>query len=140
MAGTDLARWGPAAWHTLHAFAHTSPRQLDAGRRARTCEFLRLFGEHLPCPACRAHFRAYLVAHLDEDALGTREDVVRFMNDAHNDVNRRLGKRTWTYEAHCAKFRRSRRRGGDALLWWCAAALGALALARAARRRRPRAT
>lgn len=104
--GLTLDKWGPCAWNTLHAFAHSSPKVLDEERRAQTRSMLYLFGLHLPCPKCSRHWMEYLQSHLTEEALGSREALVRFLNDAHNDVNRRLGKRVFTLEEHYRVFSR----------------------------------
>ena len=98
--GVSIDKWGPCAWNTLHAFAHTMPRVLDTPRRAELRQFLYSFATFLPCPRCRRHFVAYLDAHLDRSSLATRENVVVFLHEAHNDVNVRLGKRAFTLEEH----------------------------------------
>lgn len=102
-----LDQWGPAAWRTLHCFAHTAPRVLDDAAQHEMRLFLRLFAARLPCPACRRHFAAYLDAHLDAaGAVATRESVVHLVHEAHNAVNARTGKRLWTLEEHYAAYRR----------------------------------
>lgn len=104
--GITIDRWGPAAWNTLHAFAHSTPPTLDARAREDMGRFLHLFGRHLPCPTCRAHFSRYLDAHMSPQSLATRESVVRFVHHAHNDVNRRLGKPVVSLEEHYALYSR----------------------------------
>lgn len=69
--------------------------------------FLHLFAQHLPCPICRKHFQALLEQSLDDDALASRDTLVRFLHDAHNEVNLRLGKRVWTLEEHYRAYRPS---------------------------------
>lgn len=61
---------------------------------------LHLFARHLPCPSCRTHFTAFLERRLDAEALATRSALVALLNDAHNEVNARLGKRVYTLEEH----------------------------------------
>ena len=46
------------------------------------------------CAFCRLARRA------TPDALSGRAAVVRLLNDAHNEVNARLGKRVWTLREH----------------------------------------
>ena len=72
--------------------------------------FLHLFARHLPCPMCRKHFQALLARSLDDAALTSRASLVAFLNDAHNEVNMRLGKRVWTLDEHNRAY--SARRGG----------------------------
>lgn len=107
---TSIDQWGPAAWHTLHVLAHTAPAHLSAIERDKYRTVLYAFSDLLPCPSCRRHFRHHLDTHLHDESLRTRETFVVFMNDAHNAVNRRLGKPQWTLCAHYAAFQPSIRR------------------------------
>lgn len=95
-----LNKWGPSAWHFLHAIMMTSPRTLDARQRADMRSFLRLVGVHLPCPRCREHYARFMERELTEERLATRERLVELMNDCHNDVNRRTQKREFTLREH----------------------------------------
>ena len=38
--------------------------------------------------------------------LSSRRTLVSFLNDAHNEVNRRTGKREWTLEEHYAAYQK----------------------------------
>ncbi len=98
--GITIDKWGPGAWNTLHSFAHKASESLDTDEREEWRLFLYLFSKRLPCPKCRTHFKQYLDANVTTDTFATREGLVRFLHDAHNDVNTRLGKPTWTYEDH----------------------------------------
>lgn len=101
MPGITLDVWGPAAWNTLHVFAHTMPHRLTRDERAELRAFLFAFASYLPCPRCRRHFDGFLRERIHDDAaLATREAVVRLLNDAHNDVNARTGKRVFTLREH----------------------------------------
>jgi len=98
--GITMERWGPAAWNTLHAFAHSLPLTLDERQQSDFANFLYLFGSYLPCPKCRSHFKEYLDTHVDVNTFRTRESSIIFLNEAHNDVNVRLGKRVFTLDEH----------------------------------------
>jgi hypothetical protein len=106
--GITIDRWGPAAWNTLHVVAHTYPRAPTEAQRAETRRFLQLFAAHLPCPTCREHFADFLRRRLDGDdaPLASREGLVALLHDAHNEVNRRLGKRTLTLAEHMRLYAR----------------------------------
>lgn len=104
MSKLALARWGPAMWHTLHAVAHTAPRVLSAERREETRRFLRAVVVHIPCPRCAEHFSDFLDRRMDDASLATRASLVALLNDAHNEVNARTGKRIWTLEEHCRAY------------------------------------
>ena len=103
MPGRTINDWGPAVWNTLHVFAHTAPRKLDAAERRDFEALLRAIARRLPCPRCRAHFSDFLDRRLGNGIdveLGTRENLVALLNDAHNEVNRRTGKREYTLDEH----------------------------------------
>ena len=63
-------------------------------------QFFRIFCAHLPCPTCRQHAVHYLDRHLTKEALASREDAVRFINNFHNAVNHRKGKPEFTLAQH----------------------------------------
>ena len=100
MSRLTLREWGPAGWAWLHTIAHTWPRQPTNDDRREMRAFLLSFSRHLPCPACREHFRAFLDRRLSDESLASRAALVRLLNDAHNEVNLRLGKRAWTLDEH----------------------------------------
>ena len=102
--GITIDKWGPSAWNTLHAFAHRVPVTSSADQQRAFRDFLYGFAKHLPCPHCRTHFLRYLDAHLTAHSLASRAATIAFLNDAHNDVNVRLGKPVWSIEAHMAAY------------------------------------
>lgn len=106
--GLTLNEWGPSAWNMLHVVAHTFPRAPLDEDRQRMYDFLHLFALHLPCPSCREHFVELLKRNIPEptsEAFRCRDSLVMFMNDAHNEVNRRLGKREFSLTEHYAVYR-----------------------------------
>lgn len=112
MPGLTIDHWGPAGWNMLHVVAHSYAHEPTDTERTDMQQFLQLFAQHLPCPSCRRHFTQYLDQHLDARALSSRTELVRLLNDAHNSVNRRLGKHTWSLEDHYRVYRRGK--GGNA--------------------------
>lgn len=117
--GLTISEWGPSAWNTLHVVAHTYPVNPSDNDRMQTFQFLNLFALHLPCPACREHFQALLartVSTSDAPAFASRNAMVIFMNDAHNEVNVRLGKRTYSLEEHYQVYRPTRRPSSSTLV------------------------
>jgi len=107
-----MTEWGPAAWNTLHVFAHSAPHEMSEEERERMKTFLRTFATYLPCPSCREHFHGVLDRRLTEFSLSGRSALVEMLNDAHNEVNARLGKRIYTLEEHYAVYARPGRRSG----------------------------
>ena len=97
--GMTIDRWGPAAWNTLHAFAHRSPVSFEAGEQEKWRSFLYLFADFLPCPKCKEHFKSLMERERNRPLRG-REDLIILLNDAHNEVNSRLGKRVVSLPEH----------------------------------------
>ena len=117
MPGLTLDEWGRGAWNTLHVFAHTAPVELTTEERERFQTFLYTFAAYLPCPTCRRHFEDFLRRRVNEQSLSTRASIVSLLNDAHNEVNARTGKRIYSLEDHydvysLSSTRRRRRRAG----------------------------
>ena len=104
MPDIGLSSWGPRAWHTLHTIAHTSPDAIDDRQRKEYVAFLVLFAKFLPCPSCSLHFREFLTRRLSKTQFRTRDELVALLNDAHNEVNARNGRRIFTLEEHCRAY------------------------------------
>lgn len=100
MPGLTLGEWGPGAWNTLHVFSHSAPKELTNEEMKKFGWFLNTFAEYLPCPKCRRHFQGFLDRRMTDDSLRTRSSIVKLLNDAHNEVNARTGKRIYTLEEH----------------------------------------
>ena len=91
----DPKLWGPHAWYFLHAITFyypTNPTEDDK-------EHYRTFFNHLqwviPCHQCQNHFKHNLtVVPLTDDALSSRNSLVRWLIQFHNEVNRITNKKT----------------------------------------------
>ena len=101
--GSTINEWGPCAWNTLHVTAHNFPHHPTDEDRKKTHTFLFLFANHLPCPTCREHFLGLLTDGMPKPSSGpleTRKSLIVFLHDAHNEVNRRRGKREVSLSRH----------------------------------------
>ena len=113
--GRTIDRWGPAAWNTLHVFAQTAPKILNVEEQEEWRVFLLSFANMLPCVTCRSHFTAFLTAEMTDKSLGSRDALIQLLNMAHNDVNRRLGKRIWGLVEHNRIYGKNAIKGGNCL-------------------------
>ena len=95
--------WGPCAWNFLHAVSFSYPHSPKSSERQQMYEFVMSIGKVLPCKLCCTHFSEmmtkYLVKQADSAPFDSRENLARFLVDAHNQVNRRLHKREYGFEA-----------------------------------------
>lgn len=88
--------WGPYQWLILHTMAWVYPDTPSEDRQASMRMYLQGMSENLPCPGCSYHCIQYFQDH-PPDVSG-RMAFFHYTVDMHNSVNRRLGKREWTYE------------------------------------------
>eukprot|EP00742_Colponemidia_sp_Colp-10_P005449 GILJ01005823.1.p1 GENE.GILJ01005823.1~~GILJ01005823.1.p1 ORF type:complete len:192 (+),score=11.30 GILJ01005823.1:46-576(+) len=101
---------GRAAWSTMHAFAAHFPIEPTSEHSQAAIQFVALIGELFPCKKCSAHFKE-LIEKMPVKA-GSRDELSRWLCEAHNHVNERLHKRVfnctkaverWGGECGCAK-------------------------------------
>lgn len=86
----DPDKWGPGLWVFLHAL----PRNAESVHSAKAA----LTHLDLPCPDCRKHYRAFSKDH-PLQAVNTTQELERWVFNLHNDVNKRLGKKLYTFDA-----------------------------------------
>lgn len=99
--GRTIDKWGPAAWNTLHTFAHSLPDDLTAQDDHAFRAFLDRFGVYLPCKKCAHHFKEHMqMALAPRPPFRHRQEVVDFLNEFHNAVNVRTGKRPYSKRDH----------------------------------------
>lgn len=116
MPGLTFGEWGPGAWNTLHVFAHSAPKELTKDEMQQFAWFLNTFAEYLPCPRCRTHFKNFLDRRMSDETLRMRSSIVKLLNDAHNEVNARTGKRVYTLEEHYQVYSFDKRHQSNTLL------------------------
>lgn len=105
--GLSLSQWGPSGWNILHVFSHHYPSVPNDVDKKLMFGFIHSFAVHIPCPTCKAHFSEHLLKHLpspSSDHLSSKEKLVEFMNNCHNVVNKRCGKKEFTLEEHYAVY------------------------------------
>lgn len=88
--GVDAEELGRATWTFLHTLAATHPAKPTTDEVQRVKRFMEDFTHIYPCAPCAESFRE-IVKKRPVDAL-TGPRFARWMCDAHNDVNRELGK------------------------------------------------
>jgi len=81
---------GVSGWTLLHTISVYFPVQPTGEDKTRMQTFLTLFGQFYPCKECGQEFLEYI--HSKPPQLDSREDLMQWMCQAHNDVNERLGK------------------------------------------------
>lgn len=90
--------WGPSGWKFLHSVTFQYPIKPTVNDKAHYKEFFNSLKHTLPCEKCAYHYTAHLRKFPIDSALETREKLVRWLINVHNEVNKSLGKREYSYE------------------------------------------
>ena len=88
--------WGPFFWHTIHIAALGYSQEPNYSEKKAMKEFLESLKTIIPCPICRNHYISHLAKTPLGPSLDSRKDLFRWTIDLHNEVNKMLGKRSYT--------------------------------------------
>ncbi|KAF5022767.1 hypothetical protein F66182_5182 [Fusarium sp. NRRL 66182] len=86
----DVEVLGRSTWTLLHSIAAQYPEQPSRRQQSDLLSFVGLFSKLYPCWVCADDFQGYLKR--DAPRVGSRDEFGKWLCDAHNDVNRKLGK------------------------------------------------
>ena len=84
--------WGPIFWHTIHITALGYPTAPTYTDKKAAKEFYESLMHLIPCPMCRQHYREHLTKNPITPSLDTRDDLLAWTINIHNEVNKMLGK------------------------------------------------
>jgi hypothetical protein len=99
--------WGPAFWLSFHVSAAYYPVNPSKIVSERMKQRILAIPYELPCSSCRPHAISFIEPYRvqiaqDKDGLdlvvSSRENLVKFYVDFHNYVNKRFGKKQWSYK------------------------------------------
>lgn len=82
--------WGPGLWLALHSITLNYPDDPSPRDKENTRKFFEYVGYNLPCFFCRDNYARHLKEYPIQ--LDTKTDLVNWLIDIHNDVNKELGK------------------------------------------------
>lgn len=86
----DVEVLGRSSWTLLHSVAATYPETPSVEQQTDLKQFLKLFAKIYPCWFCGEDFVKYQA--LKEPEVGSQEKFAKWLCDAHNEVNVKLGK------------------------------------------------
>tara|TARA_B100000945_G_C20232620_1_gene526034 strand:+ start:234 stop:668 length:435 start_codon:yes stop_codon:yes gene_type:complete len=102
MSRAAISSWGPSGWTYLHTTTFAYPESPTNTEKKNMYNFLFYFARVIPCQTCRIDFTNYIDKTLTErensDNLNNKKKLIHFMIDAHNEVNKKLNKRIYSYE------------------------------------------
>lgn len=87
----DVVELGRSSWTLLHSIAATYPETPTPAQQNDLKSFMGLFSKLYPCWFCAQDFQKYIKK--EEPRVRTRDEFGKWLCDAHNEVNRKLGKK-----------------------------------------------
>ncbi|KAM0620764.1 hypothetical protein ACHAQG_007350 [Verticillium nonalfalfae] len=87
----DVERLGNSSWTLLHSIAATYPENPSPAQKDDLRGFMRTFSRLYPCWVCAEDFQSYIKK--DEVRVEGRQEFGNWLCMAHNEVNRKLGKK-----------------------------------------------
>ena len=91
----DLEGIGRATWTFLHTTAAYYPTRPSRSHQVHMLSLLNALPSLYPCHVCAVHLKEEVNKFPPDRAVTTREGVIKWLCERHNEVNQRLGKRLW---------------------------------------------
>ncbi|KAL4879624.1 ERV/ALR sulfhydryl oxidase domain-containing protein [Aspergillus karnatakaensis] len=91
----DVEALGHSTWTLLHSMTATYPESASPSEQTEMRSFLTLFSKLYPCWVCADDFRTWMAepSGKNQPKLSGRKEFGNWMCEAHNEVNRKLGKK-----------------------------------------------
>jgi len=94
----DPTVWGPHAWIYLHSITLAYPEEPTDTDKKNYKDFFTSIQYTLPCKKCQNHYVIHLQEDPVENHLHTKEQLVKWLINIHNKVNKINNKKELTYE------------------------------------------
>tara|TARA_B100001093_G_scaffold509521_1_gene573701 strand:+ start:1686 stop:2156 length:471 start_codon:yes stop_codon:yes gene_type:complete len=94
----DPTVWGPKLWFVIHTFALNYPDNPSYEDKRVMEEFFNNLKSTIPCQKCKIHYRQRLQQNPVISYLDNRQSIFKYTVDLHNQVNKSLGKKIYTYD------------------------------------------
>jgi FAD-linked sulfhydryl oxidase len=91
----DVETLGRSTWTFLHTLAATYPATASPAKQAEMTTFMTIFSKIYPCWVCAEDFQGWMAKPENkvEKFVAGQDDFGQWLCRAHNDVNRKLGKK-----------------------------------------------
>jgi FAD-linked sulfhydryl oxidase len=90
----DVEQLGRSTWTLLHTMTAAYPERPSLTQQSETKQFIGLFGKMYPCWSCADDFRSWMKDG-NEPKVSNRDEFGKWMCEAHNAVNVKLGKKSF---------------------------------------------
>ena len=97
--------WGPHAWVFLHVITMNYPKEPTDSDKQIYISFFKNLQYIIPCEKCAYHYKRHIKEYPIEQALETRETIIQWLINIHNEVNKELGKPLYTYDQVIEEYR-----------------------------------
>ena len=87
--------WGPSAWDFLHTITFNYPSRPTQSDMEQAILFFKSLGNMLPCVVCQEHYKENIKKFPIELAVISRERLIAWLVNIHNQVNIVLGKKVY---------------------------------------------
>lgn len=88
----DVAQLGRSSWTLLHSITAQYPERPTPEKQAETSTFMQTFAKLYPCWHCAGDFQEWM-RNGNAPRVSSRDEFGRWMCEAHNAVNVKLGKK-----------------------------------------------
>lgn len=90
--------WGPFGWKFLHFSTLGYPNNPTEQDKIKYKKFYESLGDVLPCILCANHYKENLKIHTLDKALESRENLILWGINMHNEVNKKNWKKQYKYD------------------------------------------
>jgi len=97
--------WGPPLWKEMHQRTIDYPRNPSPRDKQEVAAYFGDIVDRLPCEKCKQHYQDQLRRR--PIPVNNRDDLIHWLIDIHNEVNRMNGKRVLGYREARAIYERS---------------------------------
>ena len=98
--------WGPIFWNTMHILSLGYPAQPTDADKVAAKQFFQSLKVLLPCPVCREHYKQQVTDAALEEVIQSKGQLIHWVWDLHNRVNRMLGKSELSMDAFLENMQR----------------------------------
>ena len=101
----DPKIWGPKLWFVIHTIALNYPDNPSYEQKRIHEDFFNNLVFLIPCEKCRVHYRQHINNNPIVNHLTNSDTLFRYTIEIHNEVNKTLNKRLYTYDEVVKKYR-----------------------------------
>lgn len=103
----DPRVWGTGKWVAEHLNSFTYPKNPTLEEKLKMKKYLDCYDISLPCGSCSVNWKKHISKYDLNKVVQSKTSLIKFWVDIHNDVNKSLNKKTYTYNQVMAMYMRN---------------------------------